>query len=157
MSGDEAEQLAEDALQVAQRALAQLHEEREAREELESTVDRLVERVGELEVKTATDDRAYETLSRNEKVGMVREHLHRRAQAAGGRSQIDYDDIVWEVFNGEPSADHAYTLMSLAAEAEGFRVRNPDDGNKHLAVDIDDASAGAAFSRANNPAGEEAR
>jgi len=154
---DEAEQLAEDALQVAQRALGKLQEEREQRQELEETVDRLVERVGELEAKTATDDRAYETLSRNEKVGMVREHLHRRAQAAGGRAQIDYDDIVWEVFGGEPSADHAYTLMELAAEAEGFRVRDPDEGNKHLAVDIDDASAGAAFSRANNPVGEGVR
>lgn len=159
MSEEDVEALAEDALQVAQRALAKVNEEEKSREELEDIVERLTERVAELEAKTSTDGRDYRTLETDEKVGMVREHLYKRARSAGGWYKIDYDDVIWEVFSGEPSADHAYKLMRLAGKADGFRYRDPEDPNEnqYVAVDVDEANDGAAFSRANNSTLEEAR
>ena len=164
MSEDDVQDLAEDAIQVAQRALAKTLDEEEAREEfLEKLADvrqeneRLTERVAELEAKVSTDGRAYETLTRDEKVGMVREHLYKRARAGSGWFKIDYDAIRWEVFDGEPSADHCYTLMELAAAADGFYHKDPENENQYVAVDLDEANAGAAFSHANNRTHQEAR
>lgn len=145
----------EDALQVAQRSLAKVNENHQAIEELTRTIEYLEQRVVQLEARTSTDDADYANLSKNQKIGMVREELVRRAQdAASGWAKLDYSDIKWSVFDGHPSADHCYTLMALAAEAEGFVHRSPEGENEHVAVDLEQAKRGAAFSSAKNPAGE---
>ena len=149
--------LATDAIQIAQRALARLSEEREQRQQLEQTVDELSERIVAMEVRleAADQEQDYRDLSLDEKVGRVREHLFSRAQASGGRAALDYNDIVWSVFDGEPSADHAYKLMRLAADVDGFDVENPRKGNKKLTVDVRQAKRSAAFSSANKAVSEE--
>ncbi|MFW5903711.1 MAG: hypothetical protein ACOCS7_03130, partial [Halolamina sp.] len=76
-----------------------------------------------------------------------------------GRATLDYDDVMWSVFDGEPGPNHCYKLLRLAAgltdagdnerptggEIPGFRCRDPDGENYHLAVDAADAQRGAAF------------
>lgn len=148
----------EDALQVAQRALAKGGEEKKAREELRNLVEDLDRRVTQLEARTSTDDAEYANLSKNQKIGMLREELVRRAQAASsGWAKMDYSDIMWSVFDGNPSADHCYTLMKKAAEAEGYTHKDPASENEYVAVDLEAAKRGPAFSSAKNPAGEVTR
>jgi hypothetical protein len=131
----------EDALQVAQRALAKVQEQ-------EQTISELQERVAALEA--AQPDRSeYDDLDRETKVGMVREHLVERAQDQHGRAAIDYNGVKWEVFDGEPSPDYCYTLMELAAEAGGFDLRDPNNGNRELVVDIGATKPELGFSRTN--------
>jgi len=88
---------------------------------------------------------------------MVREHAFRKATDGHGRTTLDYDDVMWEVFDGEPGTKHCYKLLRLAAGGDeddrdsihdgvpGFVIRDPDDGNFHLAVDADLAKQGVAF------------
>ena len=141
MSEDQPDVRPEDALQVAQRALAKANE-------MERTVEDHEERIAQLEA--AIPDRSdYETLDTQTKVGIVREHLVKRAQEQSGRAAIDYQGVMWEAFDGEPSADHCYTLMERAASAEGFDVRDPKKGNKQLTVNLDATKATLGFSRAN--------
>jgi hypothetical protein len=146
---DEPDVRPEDALQVAQRALSKVQEQ-------EQTIAELQERVAALEA--AQPDRSgYDDLDRETKVGMVREHLVERAQNQHGRAAIDYDGVMWEVFEGDPSADHCYTLMELAAQAEGFDLRDPSTGNRELVVDIDATNPKLGFSRANKDSVEGGR
>lgn len=145
MSEDDFEVTAEDVLEVAQRALAKANR-----------VDDLEERVDELEndltgmalrLSAIDDERPYDALTRDEKVGMVREELFEQAIDGRGRT-MDYSDVRDIVFDGIPSADHCYKLMRLAADAQGFRFQDPENGNKRLAVDPDEARRGWAFSSA---------
>lgn len=131
----------EDALEVAQRALRKVNQ-------LEQENERLRERVAELEATQESSD-DYERLDRDTKVGMVRGHLIDRARAQHGKAAIDYDDVMWEVFDGEPSADHCYTLMQLAEQADGFDVRERSGENRQLVVNLDATKDLTAFSHAN--------
>lgn len=141
VSDDQPDVRPEDALQVAQRALSKMNELEEENEELR-------ERVVALEA--ALPDRSeYDDLDRQTKVGMVREHLVERARDQHGKATIDYDGVMWEVFDGEPSADHCYTLMELAAQAEGFDIRDPSTGNRELTVNLAATKPVLGFSRAN--------
>lgn len=142
----------EDALAVAQRALSKTNE----LGELETQVEDLQERVVALELRLSeySDERDYRDLTLDDKIGMVREHAFNKAAGSGGRTKLDYSDVMWEVFDGEPSADHCYKLMRLAAGGEdtdsipGFKMANPDTGNKHLRVDADRAKSHVMFSSA---------
>jgi hypothetical protein len=134
----------EDALKIAQRALRKVDDQ-------EEVIESLQERVAALEAAQPERDE-YDDLDRDTKVGMVREHLVERAQSQHGRAAIDYDGVMWEVFDGEPSADHCYTLMQRAASADGFEYRDPSTGNKQLVVDIDATNAVLGFSHANKEA-----
>lgn len=141
----------EDALQVAQRALAKVNDlERgldELREDHEEAIDKLVS--VELFCSELVDDRAYESYSRDMKIGMVREHAYERAVEQGGKAKLDYKDVKWGVFEGDPGASHCYSLLRAAAGSDedaqrdarrgtvGFRLRDPDDGNIHVTVDAD--------------------
>jgi hypothetical protein len=144
MSEDGPDVTPEDALQIAQRALAKVNEqEREIsdlREELTAVQLRLSEQ---------DDDRAYESYTVDEKVGIVREYAFEKALDRGGRVTLDYDDVIYEIFDGKPSADHAYKLMRLAAEARGFEYRK-SRRPKELAVNAAEAKQTAAFSSAKN-------
>lgn len=138
---------ARDALAIAQRALAKAND---VADDLEA-VDDLTDRVAQLELRLSAldEDRAYESLSADEKIGLVREHAFEKAQATTGKAALDYSDIKWEVFDGEPSADHCYTLMERAAAVDGFAVETPPSGNRSLVVDATAAKASAVFSSAN--------
>jgi hypothetical protein len=147
-----------DALQVAQRALAKANDLEEELEELRSAHQDAVEQLTkhELRLSEQDEDRDYDTLDRDTKIGMVREHAFDRAVDSGGRTTIDYNDVKWSVFDGEPGAAHCYNLMEWAAEAEGFRVRDPENGNRHLAVDADRAkSSRSVFSQKKDAREEE--
>ncbi|CAL92455.1 hypothetical protein BJ1_gp33 [Halorubrum virus BJ1] len=154
---------ARDALAIAQRALAKAGDiEDELKSDLDEAteeIDRLREDVTALELRLSEhdDNRDYAQLSRDEKVGMVREHAFQKATRGSGVAALDYDDIMWEVFDGEPSADHCYTLMKLAADVRGFEVKTPPSGNRSLTVDAREAKRGAVFSSANKTASEEVR
>lgn len=154
---------ARDALAIAQRALVKASEiEDELRSDLDEAtaeIDRLRDDVTALELRLSEhdNDRDYAQLSRDEKVGMVREHAFEKATRGSGVAALDYDDIMWEVFDGEPSADHCYTLMKLAADVRGFEEKTPPSGNRSLTVDAREAKRGAVFSSANKTTSEEVR
>lgn len=143
----------EDALQVAQRALAKANE----LEEIEQRVADLEEELTavKLRVSEFDEDRPYDQLTRDDKIGKVREHAFKKAAQGHGKATLDYDDIKWEVFDGEPSPAHCYDLMKWAAQARGFDHRDPANGNEHLAVDAEEAKRGAAFYSAKKDATEE--
>lgn len=143
----------EDALQVAQRALQKVNDLEQRLEDQQETIDAQHERIVALEAKTE-DTGDYETLDRDTKVGMVREHIVERARNQHGKAAIDYNDVQWGVFDGEPSADHCYTLMQRAASAEGFNFEDPDGQNKRLTVNIDATNPVLGFSHANKDSPE---
>jgi len=146
----------EDALQVAQRALQKANELEQDVADLEAENERLRERLVALEA-SKPDQTDYQNLDRHTKVGMVREHVVQRAQQQHGKAAVDYDDVMWEVFDGEPSADHCYTLMERAATAEGFQIRDPKGENRQLTVDIDATNPMLGFSHANKDSAEGVR
>jgi len=118
--------------------------------ELEDTVERLTFRTGALEELLPDETDPYDELTRAQKVQRVQRYLLERAQATNGRAAVDYDAVQWSVFDGEPSADHCYTLMErAAADTPGFAYH--DSGRpKRLRVDLDATNADADFSHANN-------
>ena len=150
---------ARDALAIAQRALAKANGLESDLDEVTDEIERLREDVTSLELRLSEhdDDRDYAELTRDDKVGMVREHAFQKASRGSGVAALDYDDIMWEVFDGEPSADHCYTLMKLAADVRGFEVKTPPSGNRSLTVDAREAKRGAVFSSANKTTSEEVR
>jgi len=152
----------EDALQVAQRALQKANE-------LEGDVDALQDRIVELELRLSEidDQRDYDSLTLDEKIGMVREHAYQKARDGHGKATLDYNDIMWSVFDGEPGTKHCYKLIRRAAglrddrrtgsEVPGFRARDPDGDAYHLAVDAEQAKRGAAFFPENKTSSEGVR
>ncbi|MFC5278621.1 hypothetical protein ACFPM1_07615 [Halorubrum rubrum] len=150
---------ARDALAIAQRALAKANGLEDDLDEAHTELEELQENITSLELRLSEhdDERDYADLTRDDKVGMVREHAFEKATRGSGVAALDYDDIMWEVFDGEPSADHCYTLMKLAANIRGFEVKTPPSGNRSLTVTAREAKRGAAFSSANKTNSEEVR
>jgi len=162
---------AEDALQVAQRALSKVLELEEQLADAHDRLDEQAERLTEqsLRLSEHDDERAYSDYTLNDKIGMVREHAFHKATTSGGRAKLTYDDVMWEVFEGEPGAKHCYKLLRLAAGDDergqqsptdgisGFHVRDPDSGTFHLAVDADLAKQGRSFFPENKTRSQEAR
>lgn len=161
----------EDAVQIAQRALAKVNDLERELDDLRDDHDDVVEDLTalKLRIQELDEDRDYESLTLDEKIGKVREHAFQKAVDGHGRTTLDYDDVMWEVFNGEPGTKHCYKLMRLAAGdteeeqsdiddgAVGFAHRDPDDGNQHLAVDADRAKRSVAFFPENKTSGEGVR
>jgi len=148
---------ARDALAIAQRALARVNEFEDRVDQLEAQRGELQEDLTgvKLRLSEIDEERPYESLSIDEKVGMVREHAFRKATDRSGRAKLDYDDVMYEVFDGKPGSKHCYKLIRLAAgleadektgsEIPGFTARNPSGGNYHLAVDAAEAKRGEVF------------
>ncbi|PCR89294.1 hypothetical protein [Natrinema ejinorense] len=155
MSKDEPDVRPEDALQVAQRALSKVNDLERDLGYLREEYDDLTDDVTALELRLSEidDERPYDGLTLNEKIGKVREHAFRRASDGHGKAALDYNDIMWSVFDGEPGAKHCYKLMRKAAEARGFEV-GKQDGSKKLLVDAAEAKRGAAFFPENKTASE---
>jgi len=152
---DDLENTAEGALRVAQNALQQKSGLEDRIEDLQSEKERLEFRVAELEVSLQdTADADYETLDFDEKVALVRQELMERANVAPTKkAKIDYNDVMWSVFDGKPGAKHCYKLMQSAADVPGFEYNEPAKGNKHVRVDLtktlDETKAQADFFHEN--------
>jgi hypothetical protein len=136
-----------DALAIAQRALGKANGLKADLDEATAEIEHLREDVASLELRLSEhgDDRDYAELTRDDEVGMVREHAFQKASHGSGVAALDYDDIMWEGFDGEPSADYCYTLMNLAADVRGFEVKTPASGNRSLTVDAKEAKRGAVL------------
>ena len=159
MTDDQPDVRPEDALQVAQRALAKVNDQEDRIEQLEAELDDAVEDLTDamLRLSALDEDREYDHFTRDDKIGKVREYGFDRATAGHGRTKLDYSDIQWGVFDGEPSPAHCYDLMKWAASARGFEHREPESGNEHLAVNAEEAKRGAAFYSAKKDAAEGGR
>jgi TolA-binding protein len=178
----------EDAITVAQRALAKVGEQQDRIDELqeqlarhsqqraedrrqirdlEDSVDRLEDDLDEaLETAVANSlrlseedrDRPYEQHSKDAKIGMVREHAFRKAvDRSTQKARLEWSDVKWEVFDGEPSPGHCYDLLREAGGPDGFEHKKPDSGNEHLAVDGAVAKRSREFFAANKDASGEGR
>lgn len=146
----EALEEAKAARKIAQTALQEKSALEDHVDDLEAEIERLEYRVAELEVATPDETTDYSELSQDEKIGRVRQELMQRANAApSGKAQIEYKDVLWSVFDGEPSAGHVYNLMKSAGRADGFEYADPTDGNKRVTVDVDAVKDEAAFSPVN--------
>lgn len=147
---DEAVEEAKAARKIAQTALQQKSELEGRVDDLEDEIERLEYRVAELEVAAPDDTADYSALSQDEKIGRVRQALMKRANAAPtGKAEIEYKDVMWSVFDGEPSAGHVYNLMRQAGQAAGFEYSDPAEGNKRVTVDVEQVKDEAAFSPVN--------
>jgi len=143
---------AEDALHIAQQALQKANEVDDVQQEIDDLRERVVSL--ELRLSELDDDTEYQSLTLEQKVGMVRQHGFTKASNGHGRATLDYSDIEWEVFDGEPGTNHCYKLIRLAAglngaktgsEYAGFTARDPEGDNYHLAIDADRAKQNAEF------------
>ena len=159
MSEDGVEDALEEARaarKIAQTALQEKSALEDHVDDLEDEIERLEYRVAELEVATPDDTTEYSELSQDEKIGRVRQELMQRANAApSGKAQIEYKDVMWAVFDGEPSAGHVYNLMQSAGRADGFDYSDPAEGNKRVTVDVEAVKDEAAFSPVNKDGARE--
>jgi len=118
--------------------------------DLEAENETLRERVTELEACVTPDPtgKAYADKTRPEKVREVRIALARKAQSQSGRARYTYRDVVAQ-FGSRPSAGHAYTLMEIAGETDGYRYGTHRD-EKALRVDMADVNDDAVLHAVNN-------
>ncbi|WP_434521264.1 hypothetical protein [Halorubrum sp. AS12] len=168
MSEDDDDVSARDALAIAQRALARVNEFEDRIDQLEVQRGELQEDLTAVKLRLSEidDERPYKSLSIDEKVGMVREHAFRKAVDRNGRAKLDYDDVMYEVFDGKPGSKHCYKLIRLAAGLDpdsdektggtipGFTARDPSSGNYHLAVNAAEAKRGEVFFPRTKTGGE---
>jgi cell division septum initiation protein DivIVA len=134
-------------VQQHQQALERISElEAEVQEHADDR-ERLIFRIGKLEECLPEERDDYETYTREDKVSLLKSHLLERAYARDGKASADYDDVIWGVFDGEPSRDHAYTLMELAAQADGFHY-NTSRRPREVRVDLDETKAEVDLSHA---------
>jgi len=169
VSDDQSGPRTEDVLQVARRALAKTNDLEDDVAELQADREDLRDKLTAVQLRLSEidEERDYSALTLDEKVGKVREHAFNRAVDGHGKAMLDYNAIQWEVFDGEPGPNHCYKLLRLAAgltdadekrptggEIPGFRCRDPDGDNYHLAVDAERAKRGAAFYPGNKTAQE---
>ena len=129
----------EDAVQLAQQAIRRLNEMEETVQQQAETIAQLQSRVQELEAAQPDADE-YDRLDRDDKIGLVRQHLVTKADDQRGRAQIDYQGIRWEVFSGGPSPGHCYDLMELTAQEPGFMLGTDKDDTKTVKVDLAEMS-----------------
>lgn len=132
--------------------MAALDKSIQARKELEQEVERLRERVAELEqvVDTDMDALTYEQMTKKDKVREIRAYLVREAtSSANGGAALTYDNVQ-ALFNGRPSPGHAYDLMQVAATAEGFNYDQFDgDRTNRITVNLDGVKDVDRFHAAN--------
>jgi hypothetical protein len=146
----------QDALEIAQRAMQKASSAEQENQQLRDEIDDLRDDLVEVRVRLSEmdDDKDYQSLTLEDKVGKVREHGYRKARNRNGRAMLDYSDVMWEVFDGSPGNNHCYKLIKLAAgledektgsECPGFTARDPDNGSYHLAINADRVKQNAEF------------
>ena len=119
-------------------------------------VEDLEKRVAELEELVDPDPGgvAYEQLTLDQKVHRIRVALLEQA-SAGNAPTMKYDDVRW-LFDGKPSAGHAYDLMERAANADGYvyETGGHGDGQKRIRVEPDAVNDERIVHAVNNGAAE---
>ncbi|WP_265109200.1 hypothetical protein [Halosolutus halophilus] len=150
----------EDALQVAQRALAKVNDLEQELADLRKSHDEALDDIAALELRLSEldDNTDYRDLSQDRKVGMVREHAFKKAVDGHGRASLTYDDVKWGVFEGQPGNSQCYRLLRRAAgydndgncvqDVPGFDLDESSRPMK-LTVNAEAAKRGAAFSSRN--------
>lgn len=114
-----------DAIETANKAVENIAEMGDRIAELETRLEAVEERApnpAEME---------YARMGKAEKATVVRSKLKHEAEATGGTASAQYKEII-RMFDGNPSAGHAYDLMDAAAEIEGFNVGTNPEGTKRL-------------------------
>lgn len=116
-------------------------------------VERLEKRVADLEELVDPDPGGtdYQQLTKDQKVHRVRTALVEQAtDTRNGKAQMKYGEVQW-LFDGHPSAGHAYDLMELAAKLDGFYYdKAGGDGEKRVRVNLDAVNDDALVHAANN-------
>lgn len=115
--------------------------------------EELRERVAELEELVDPDPggKEYEQLTKDQKVHRVRVALLDQATGTNnGKAKMNYKEIMW-LFDGHPSAGHAYDLMERAGQLDGFAYDSAGgDGEKRVRVDAGDVNDDALVHAVNN-------
>jgi len=112
-------------VEAANQALENIEDMAARIDDLEDKVDALNDRAPDPKRK------AYADLSREDKVTVVCSKLRAEAGAPTGAAAAEYKDIL-RMFDGEPSAGHAYQLMDAATNRDGFQVGKNAGGTKRL-------------------------
>lgn len=107
----------------------------------EPILDMLLEVMNRLEdVEDRVDDPKtleWEEMSKAQRVSRIRQHLAERAESSPyGKASMDAGEID-SLFNGHPSTGYTYKLMDAVAQADGYDVDKPKNGNKRVTVDLD--------------------
>ena len=118
--------------------------------------EQLRKRVAELEELVDPDPggTAYEQLTSDQKVHRIRVALLEQA-TCGNAPTMKYDDVRW-LFDGKPSAGHAYDLMERAANADGYvyETGGHGDGQKRIRVEPDAVNDERIVHAVNNGSSE---
>lgn len=104
-----------------------------------------IERIEQV-VDTGSGAARYEDMSRKDKVRKVRAYLV--DQARNGRAYLTYDAVL-AIFDGRPSPGHAYDLMDLAGQADGFEYQERDGHPNRIVVELDAINDDAGFHGTN--------
>jgi predicted RNase H-like nuclease (RuvC/YqgF family) len=101
-------------------------------DELESTITELETVVDKLQERAPDPSRMdYEDMDRADKVTVVRSKLKAEAEATNGTAKAEYKDVI-RMFDGHPSAGHAYQLMEAAGSKDGCNYNEAPDGTKRV-------------------------
>lgn len=117
-------------VETAHRAIENIDELGQRIDDLEADIQSVEERVAE------PGQMEYTQMGKAEKATVVRSKLKREAEATSGRSAAEYKDII-RMFDGQPSAGHAYNLMDAAAQVDGYAVGKSPDGTKRLTCTLE--------------------
>lgn len=155
MSNDDFENRLDD-LEKRMEALSRARDYLQKRvNELETENNDLRDRLADLEEIVDPDpaSRDYQQLTRGQKVRRIRRVLIEQAVSRqNGKAAMEYDDVVW-LFDGNPSPGHAYDLMGLAGELDGFEFVDPEGRNKQIRVDLAAVNDEALIHVANKASG----
>jgi len=118
--------------------------------ELEDENERLRKELAAVKARSDPDptNKDYADLERAEKVHLVRVALARKAAQSNGKAKYEYRDVLSQ-FDQRPSAGHAYTLLEIAAQADGYQY-GEQGGTKQLRVNLDAVNDEAVFHAVNN-------
>lgn len=103
-------------------------------ENLEVQVENLQDRAPDPSKKT------YDEMDKSDKATVVRQKLKNRAESTTGKAAMSYKDVL-TVFDGHPSAGHAYDIMRSVGEADGFGYDKNPEGQKRITVNLEKTSA----------------
>jgi hypothetical protein len=100
--------------------------------ELEQIVENLQAQIEVLQERAPSlEQQQYDRMDREDKATVVRSKLKQEADATNGTAAVAYKDVV-RMFDGQPSAGHAYDIMDTAAQKEGFDIGIDPQGKKRL-------------------------
>jgi len=100
--------------------------------ELEDTITELEAVVDKLQERAPDPSRMeYDDMSRDDKVTVIQSKLKAEADATNGTAKAEYKDVI-RMFDGHPSAGHAYGLMEAVGEREGCNYSEAPDGSKRV-------------------------